>query len=316
VNRPSTLTRWLDRRTLTALVASTGLVTAVVYATGTNNRPPRPVQAVADTTTTDAGVVTGDNPLSIRLYSLSIAQDGPAVNDRPFAAASGTIDTDGRPVNVRSGSDTSYGIVASLADGRPVTIYCVKRGETVNGVYGASTWWDKIDDDAEQYVADALVYTGTFDPVAPLCDVGSSAHVINPDNYPYASWNWDTPDGNSYYARECVSFVAWAVHNDGIPDRSNLTGLGDAWMWGRDTRTTLRYGYDPGLSITRYDTPQQGDIAYWDKGRSGYPIGHVAYIAGVSGHTAHLYEYNEQGDHLLRTDRWIDFDVPTAFFKL
>jgi SCP1.201-like deaminase len=49
VKHPSTLTRWLDRRTLTALVAGTAVVTTAIYATNTNNNPPTATRQVATT---------------------------------------------------------------------------------------------------------------------------------------------------------------------------------------------------------------------------------------------------------------------------
>ncbi|MFC4117703.1 SH3 domain-containing protein [Nonomuraea zeae] len=87
-----------------------------------------------------------------------------------LAVGSGQVATDGRNLNVRSGPGTHYGFAAApLANGTRVTVYCVRWGESIDGLYGRSSWWDKIDRYAEKYVADALVYTGTMEPVAPRC---------------------------------------------------------------------------------------------------------------------------------------------------
>ena len=47
-----------------------------------------------------------------------------------------------------------------------MVIRCQRRGQTVNGTYGASSLWDKLDGG---YVADAYVATGSDGQVAPTC---------------------------------------------------------------------------------------------------------------------------------------------------
>ncbi|WP_188189936.1 hypothetical protein [Nonomuraea sp. SYSU D8015] len=84
--------------------------------------------------------------------------------------AMGRVATDGRMLNVRSGPGTGYAIAAPpLADGARVQIYCVRWGEEIQGLHGPSRVWNKIDPRGEKYVADALVFTGSMDPVAPPC---------------------------------------------------------------------------------------------------------------------------------------------------
>lgn len=79
----------------------------------------------------------------------------------------GTVNTNGADLNVRSGPGTSYSIVGQVSDGQKVTIICQVRGETITGTYGTTSLWDKIG--AGQYISDAYVYTGSDGQVAPTC---------------------------------------------------------------------------------------------------------------------------------------------------
>ncbi|NYF54854.1 M23 family metallopeptidase [Micromonospora purpureochromogenes] len=83
--------------------------------------------------------------------------------------ASGTVNTAGADLTVRSGPGTGYSAVGSVADGATVTIYCQTTGTTVTGTYGTSSIWDRIG--SGRYISDAYVYTG-YDgwiPNVPRC---------------------------------------------------------------------------------------------------------------------------------------------------
>lgn len=82
---------------------------------------------------------------------------------------SGTVNTAGTALTVRSGPGTGYTAVGTVADGTRVTIYCQTTGTTVTGTYGTSNIWDRIG--SGRYVADAYVLTGTdgFIPGVPRC---------------------------------------------------------------------------------------------------------------------------------------------------
>ncbi|HEY0636024.1 MAG TPA: peptidoglycan DD-metalloendopeptidase family protein [Pseudonocardiaceae bacterium] len=82
-------------------------------------------------------------------------------------AATGTVNTAGSPLTVRSGPGTTYASVGTVADGATVTIYCQIRGQSVTGTYGTSSLWDRIG--SGRYIADAYVYTGSDGQVAPTC---------------------------------------------------------------------------------------------------------------------------------------------------
>lgn len=79
----------------------------------------------------------------------------------------GTVNTAGADLNVRSGPGTGYEVTGQVADGAKVTIYCQQTGTSVTGTYGTSNLWDKIGEG--QFISDAYVYTGSDGRVAPDC---------------------------------------------------------------------------------------------------------------------------------------------------
>lgn len=81
--------------------------------------------------------------------------------------ATGTVNTSGANLNVRSGPSTSYSIVDSLADGTRVTIYCQTTGQSITGTYGTSSIWNRIG--TGRWIPDAYTYTGSSGYVAPRC---------------------------------------------------------------------------------------------------------------------------------------------------
>ncbi|MGW4500687.1 peptidoglycan DD-metalloendopeptidase family protein [Micromonospora sp. NPDC004336] len=84
-------------------------------------------------------------------------------------AGSGTVNTSGTPLTVRSGPGTGYDAVGTVADGTKVTIQCQTSGTSVTGTYGTSTIWDRIG--SGRFIADAYVYTGHdgYIPNVPRC---------------------------------------------------------------------------------------------------------------------------------------------------
>lgn len=84
-------------------------------------------------------------------------------------SATGTVNTAGSPLTVRSGPGTGYSSVGTVADGATVTIQCQTTGTSVTGTYGTSNIWDRIG--SGRFVSDAYVYTGSdgFIPGVPRC---------------------------------------------------------------------------------------------------------------------------------------------------
>ncbi len=85
------------------------------------------------------------------------------------STGSGTVNTAGTALTVRSGPGTSYAPVGTVADGAKVTISCHTTGTSVTGTYGTSTIWDRIG--SGRFISDAYVYTGHdgFIPGVPRC---------------------------------------------------------------------------------------------------------------------------------------------------
>ncbi|MEV4759541.1 CHAP domain-containing protein [Micromonospora sp. NPDC049559] len=204
------------------------------------------------------------------------------------AAGTGKINSWGDPVNVRSGPGTGYSVVGSLAHGTTVTIQCTARGTNVEGPYGWTDLWDNIGNN--RWVADALVDTGTMNPVAGACG-GSGG--LDPGRYPWPATDGWVADGAGYYAGECTSFAAWAVRNDNIASRSP-DWRGNADMWDDDRGT-----------VSVVSTPRVGDVAQWDPYRNeAGSAGHVAYVSAVNGDgTVQIQEYNWGTFHRYNTRR-------------
>ncbi|PCC67748.1 Peptidase family M23 [Nannocystis exedens] len=83
------------------------------------------------------------------------------------SGVTGTVNTSGVALTVRSGPSTGSTAVGSVQDGATVTITCQKHGTSVTGTYGTTTLWDFI---GTGYVSDAYVNTGSDGQVAPTCN--------------------------------------------------------------------------------------------------------------------------------------------------
>jgi hypothetical protein len=79
----------------------------------------------------------------------------------------GVVRTGGGTLNVRASASSGAAIKGLAANYANVIIECTVRGETVTGTYGTSNLWDRIG--PGHFVADAYVYTGSANPVAPAC---------------------------------------------------------------------------------------------------------------------------------------------------
>ena len=203
-------------------------------------------------------------------------------------AATGTVNTSGTALTVRSAAGTGYGGVGSVAAGASVTITCQTRGTTVTGTYGTSGVWDKISSPAG-YVADAYVYTGSDGTVAPPCITTLT------DDYPYKSDSSSQADPWLFYKRECVSFAAWRIRQRlGVDFTNSYRGVhwGNAINWDNAAASA-------GVKVDH--TAKVGAVAQWNTGT----YGHVAYVARVNGDgTVLLEEYNYLSGH--------DYDTRTV----
>lgn len=91
-----------------------------------------------------------------------------------MAAATGTVQTAGDPLNVRRAPTTAATVVRTVANGASVSIDCQTAGQSVTGPLGTSTLWDYIPA-LGGYISDTYVKTGSDGRVAPDCGVGTGS---------------------------------------------------------------------------------------------------------------------------------------------
>lgn len=128
-----------------------------------------------------------------------------------------------------------------------------------------------------------------------LANLGNSWNVVyGNDNsgYPWggyepyspAAWSCGGPDPWGMCYRECVSYTAWKVWNDGkyMP---NWGGRGNAYQWIQNARNA-------GFEVDR--SPKAGDVAIRDRNYSNpYDVGHAMYVEAVYGDgTLAISQYN------------------------
>lgn len=95
------------------------------------------------------------------------------------------------------------------------------------------------------------------------------------NEYPYAGSSMSAADPWNFYNRQCTSFSAWRLNQDGIEFHNYYRGprWSDAHNW-NDAATAA------GVLVNR--TPKRGAIAQWEAGAYGASsAGHVAYVAAV-----------------------------------
>ena len=100
------------------------------------------------------------------------------------------------------------------------------------------------------------------------------------DAYPWADDTTQAPDPWGFTKRQCVSYVAWRLHQVGRPVYSRQ-GWGDARSWDDTARAK-------GRTVTT--RPAVGSVAHWNAGeRSAFYSGGSAggsFVAGSQGHVA------------------------------
>ena len=124
------------------------------------------------------------------------------------------------------------------------------------------------------------------------------------DDYQFKDRGADSGvDPWGYYFKECVSFVASRLSNQGVnPSLFSHLGNGNMWLNAR---------------VTRSSTPRPGMVAVYAKNGQN----HVSTVSGVSGDTFSGEEYNYAGSHayhafsgrpISMVDTFLDFGVHVA----
>lgn len=113
----------------------------------------------------------------------------------------------------------------------------------------------------------------------------------------FDSWN--------YLNRECVSYVAWKLHED---KRNNIpfSRLGNAVSWRSQSQAST------------HSTPQAGDVAWFNAGAWGGNIralGHVGYVEKVTGDKIIMSDYNFGDPGGMYHLHQLDKNVPTSYLR-
>jgi surface antigen len=106
-------------------------------------------------------------------------------------------------------------------------------------------------------------------------------------------------DSWNFYQCECTSYVADKLNETGIPFTNQYLGIarwGHAYMW-RDAARDLQADHPDKLRLV--NDPVVGDIAWWDRGTSGWnQYGHVAYVVhAYPDNHVDVCEYNVSPPH-------------------
>jgi uncharacterized protein YraI len=154
----------------------------------------RPVQLGATVATAVVGMI-------ITMPGVALAYAG---------SASGTINTAGTALTVRSGPGTTYDSWRTVADGSTVTLLCQTTGSSVTGTYGTTTMWDFLSNGG--MVSDAYVYTGSDGQIVNNCTyVGAEPSSKTNPRSANGAINWAFQHYRSgSYENLCLAFTAQA----------------------------------------------------------------------------------------------------------
>ncbi|MEU5722378.1 MULTISPECIES: SH3 domain-containing protein [unclassified Micromonospora] len=168
----------------------------------------------------------------------------------PALAATGTVQASGG-LYVRSGPGTGYSVVGSVANGATVNITCQTTGEWINGNWGATNIWDRLDNGG--YVSDGFVYTGSNGQVAPSCTSSRADNAV--------AW-YEARFGSTAYEGYCEMAAENAYGRTGIY-ASAMADWNDAVARGTAHRGDLN--------------APRGALVFWN---ISAPYGHVGISRG------------------------------------
>ncbi|MFC4146196.1 hypothetical protein ACFO0M_08005 [Micromonospora mangrovi] len=134
----------------------------------------------------------------------------PGVAQAYASSATGTINTSGADLNVRSGPSSGYDSWRTVADGASVTLLCQTTGQSVTGTYGTTTMWDFLSNGG--MVSDAYVYTGSDGQIVNSCVyVGAEPSSKTNPRSPNGAIDWAFQNYRSTaYENLCLKFTALA----------------------------------------------------------------------------------------------------------
>ncbi|WP_284990853.1 SH3 domain-containing protein [Arthrobacter sp. efr-133-TYG-120] len=191
---------------------------------------------------------------------------GSAVFAAPADAATGRLGKS-YSLNVRSSPQVSASVVGTIPKGGSVNLLCYVRGANVQGPWGASNIWDRVDLGGGRigYAADAFVITGSANPIVPPCDQPAPA---------------PSPSGGSREARA----VAYAHSMIGNKSLGGLCEVFAARAFGNsftfpNAISNYRWQATRGRIHTDKNAPA-GALVYYSSPRWDAGNGHVAVSIG------------------------------------
>jgi surface antigen len=115
----------------------------------------------------------------------------------------------------------------------------------------------------------------------------TAASCLRGNDYPYAGSSMSGADPWNFYNRQCTSFSAWRLNQEGTEFHNYFRGphWGDAHNWDNAARSA---------GVVVNGTARRGAIAQWEAGAYGASgAGHVAFVAAVHNDgTITIEEYN------------------------
>lgn len=215
--------------------------------------------------------------------------------------------------NIRSEPNTNRNPIEQIPAGQTVTLVCYQYGSEVQGPYGASNLWYKVQGYDSGWVADVMVYTGSDEPVTEACageqkepsPQQTKASIYN--RYGAAMWAVEYADTfHPLLGADCTYFVSRSLWYGGGISRTDVwtDSSSDQSKWvarkwpmtelvpgvtrvAANANDFVNYMRDSGMAtvteISWSDNTaagaQLGDIiAYdWDNGADGV-IDHVAIV--------------------------------------
>ncbi|SMO89164.1 CHAP domain-containing protein [Melghirimyces algeriensis] len=113
--------------------------------------------------------------------------------------------------------------------------------------------------------------------------------LVDASLYPYKYASTSGVDPWGFYIRQCTSFVAWRLNQQGVRFTNTMRGgrFGNAGNWDDNARA---------LGIRVDKRPAVGAVAQFNPGVGGASsvYGHVAFVTAVHGSTITIEEYNHR----------------------
>ncbi|MGX7724570.1 CHAP domain-containing protein [Rhodococcus sp. 5G237] len=194
------------------------------------------------------------------VFSAGIALAPPAdANPRTV-----TVTTGAGPINVREGAGTNTRIIRTIPNKTRVTIVCHVRGRSFSGgPFGVTTnIWNKLDGGG--YVTDAMLETGSNNPVVPACSSAAPATAgratgqtrgTNTGVSGQCTWGayhkWFVASGNRHYPALSGNAKDWAAS-------ARATG----WTVVADAQPRSIVVFQPGV---HYADRTYGHVAWVDR---------------------------------------------------